>query len=55
MCKAIRQPLRRGVVLMKTVQRLATPEKLKLYQIPDQSLVQEEGQWAPGPRNLSRT
>lgn len=45
---------RRGGVLMKTVECSATAEKVKPYQIPDRSLVQEEGQWAPGPRNLSR-
>lgn len=41
-------------MLMKTVECSATAEKVKPYQIPDRSLVQEEGQWAPGPRNLSR-
>lgn len=58
LCKETGQLLRgaggRGAVLMKTVECSATAEKFKPYQIPDRSLVQEEGQWAPGPRNLSR-
>lgn len=44
--------LGQDVTLLKNVKCLVTAEKLKLYQIPAQSLVHEEEQWVPGPRNV---
>lgn len=45
--------LGQGGTLLKNVKCLVTAEKLKLYQIPVQSLVHEEEQWVPGPRSVA--
>ena len=45
--------LGQDMVVMENVKCLITAKKLKLLQILDQSSVQEEEPWTPGPRSLS--